>query len=318
MKFIKLNIIFAIVFHTVISFGQKKIQDIDLIAIAPYVSSQIEYLPASARVNLENKLDKMITSSGYSSSIGFENRFILTPNITVVNKNIVAGAPPKVALVLDVTFYVGDGISGLKYGSTSVQVKGVGTNETKAYNSAISRIGTNNKELKKLLENTKVKILDYFNSNCNNILKEADNYANLNQYDDALSVLNSIPKEITKCYALASNKLKPIYKKKIDNECKVYITKAENAWNYGLDYDAAKKAGEYLSEIDPASACYADAKRIFQLINKSLEKESERKWDFELKKQENINNYNLRALEMQENIRVARARYSGYNINRWW
>ncbi|MFT7442318.1 MAG: hypothetical protein ACI9Q3_000686 [Maribacter sp.] len=316
MKFIRFNIIFVIVLYTVTTFSQKKIKDIDLIAIAPYVSSQIEYLPSSARVNLENKLDKIITSSGYSSSIGFDSRFILTPNITVVNKNIVAGAPPKVALVLDVTFYVGDGVSGLKYGSTSIEAKGVGTNETKAYNSAIRRIGSNNKELKKLLEDSKNKIVNYFNSNCNNILKEADNYANLNQYDDALSVLNSIPKETSKCYSLASYKLRPIYKRKIDSECKIYITKAENAWNFGLDFDAAKNAGEFLSEIDPASSCYADAKKIFDLINKSLEKDATRKWEFEIKKQENIINYNLRSLEIQEKINVARAR--GYNVNRWW
>ena len=318
MKFIKLNIIFVIVFSTITTFSQKKVKDIDLIAIAPYVSAQIEYLPASARVNLENKLDKIISSTGYSSAIGYENRFILTPNITVISKDIVAGAPTKVVLVLDVTFYLGDGVSGLKYGSTSVEVKGVGINETKAYNSAIRRIGNKNKRVVELLEDSKGKILDYFNNNCKNIIKEADNFANLNQYDDALAVLNSIPKETSKCYSLASSKLRPIYKRKIDSECKIYIKKAENAWNFGLDFDAAKEAGEFLSEIDPASSCYNDAKKLFNLINKSLEKEQARKWEFELKKQENINNYNLRALEMQERISVARERYRGYNVNRWW
>ncbi len=318
MKRIRFNIIFALVLTTMVSFSQKVIDDVNLIAIAPYVSTQIEYMPTSARVNLENKLEKLITSSGFSSSIGSDSRFILTPNITVLSKNIVSGAPPKVALLLDVTFYIGDGVSGVKYGSASVEVRGVGSNETKAYNSAIRRIGHNNKELKKLLELSKSKIVNYFNSNCNNILKEADNYASLNQFDDALIVLNSIPKEISKCYAYASNKLKPIYKRKIDSECKILITKAENAWNYGLDYEAAKEAGEYLSEIDPASSCYSEAKKLFQLINKSLEKEAAKKWEFELKKQENINNYNLRALDIIEKISVAKAKYHNYNIRRWW
>lgn len=34
------------------------------------------------------------------------------------------------ALVLDVTLYIGDGIEGTKFASTSIQVKSVGTNET--------------------------------------------------------------------------------------------------------------------------------------------------------------------------------------------
>ena len=129
----KIRNIFLAVFFIVaaqISVAQEK-SNTDRIAILPYVSDQVEYLPSIAQI---------VSQNGFGSSTGYTNRFIITPNVSVLNKYVVSGAPTKISLELEVAIFVGDGVTGVKYASTSLNVKGVGLNEAKAYMSAVKSI----------------------------------------------------------------------------------------------------------------------------------------------------------------------------------
>ncbi|MGB1137283.1 MAG: hypothetical protein ACPGZQ_08530, partial [Flavobacteriaceae bacterium] len=170
-----------------------KVDDLGRIAIVPYVTDQVENFPEIAKNNLRSKMAQILTKNGIAGSAGFSSQFIMVPNVSVLSKDVVAGAPPKVAVNLEVAFFVGDGVNGVKYGSTAVYAKGVGSNETKAYVAALRNISSSNKELANLVETAKSRIVEYYNDNCDFILKEAESMAAQNDYDQALYTLSSVP-----------------------------------------------------------------------------------------------------------------------------
>ena len=133
------------------------------IVLAAYVPQQVDKMSDAARTMLTNKLSQIVTANGMGGSAANE-RFIITANIVTLTKDLTATAPPMTALGLEVTFYIGDGIEGTKFASKSVQVKGVGTNETKAYIEAIKQIKTNDPSYAAFIEEGKQKIIKYNNN----------------------------------------------------------------------------------------------------------------------------------------------------------
>jgi len=315
------NIFLALFFVAAqISVAQNNTSDNDRIAILPYVSDQVEYLPSIAKNNLQSKLAQIVSQNGFGSSTGYTNRFIITPNVSVLNKYVVSGAPTKISLELEVALFVGDGVTGVKYASTSLNVKGVGLNEAKAYMSAVKSIRPKNKRIKQLLEEAKQKILDFYND-CEFVLNDIDRLVNTEKYDEAISFANSVPRVSRKCYDLAYKKIKPIYKKKIDYDCKILLSQAEAAWNVGQDLESARNAGAFLTQISPASSCYRQMKTFHSKISTRLTNRENRDWNFLVKQQENLNDYKNEELDAWRQISLERAKnqpQQTYTIKGWW
>jgi hypothetical protein len=300
-----------------------QLSDEDRIAVLPYVSDQVEYLPAAAKNNLQSKLAQIVSANGYGSSAGsFPYRFIITPNISVVDKYVVSGAPPRISLNLNVALFVGDGVTGTKYASTAVNVKGVGRSETKAYLSALQRINSNNSAIKGLLRDAKQKIIAFYSNQCDFILKEADALAKQNRFDEALFQLNTIPRVSTDCFNKALDKATPIFKQKIDRDCNLLLNKAKNAWNGGLDFEAAQRAAEFLGQIEPSSSCFNDVERFYNTIQKRLKKVDGREWNFILQRQQDYTKIAVQSLKNYREVALANAQNQPqavtYNVRGWW
>ena len=137
-----------------------KLEDMGRLTLAAHVPKQIDQMPEAARSMLSNKISQIVTQNGMGGSARNE-RFILTANITILTKDIIPGPPPMHAYTLDITFYIGDGIEGTKFASKSVQMKGVGTNETKAYIEAIKLVKPTDPGIQSFVEEGKKKIMAY-------------------------------------------------------------------------------------------------------------------------------------------------------------
>lgn len=323
----KIKIIFIIVLCLILSKTEAqndlgKSDDLGRISIVPYVSEQVEHLPLSARNNLQSKLAQVVTANGLGDSQNYNTRFIITPNISVLDKYVVSGAPAKVALTLEVAVYVGDGITGKKFGSTAINVKGVGRNETKAYIAAVRQISSGDKNLQNLLMNAKNRILEYYNNECDFILKDAESLANQNQFENAIFVLTSVPNISKDCYNKALDMAAPLYQKKIDRDCKLLLNKAKNAWNAGLDFEAANDAASYLNQIEPNSDCYPQVESLSREINSRIKKVDDREWKFILKQQDDRTKVAVNQLQSLKEIALTYGQNQPqnpvYNIRGWW
>lgn len=241
----------------------KKSDDISRISLAAYIPQQTNSLPTAA-VNLMNdKLNQIVTKSGMGGSTRNE-RFIIVPSITIASKEVTETAPPITVLVLDLTLHIGDGIDGKKFSSSkTITLRGGGADETKAYVAAIRSISPSNQDIQNFVEEGKIKIIEYYNSKCDFIIKDAEALANTKNYDESIYKLASIPEVCKDCYEKCINKITDVYKSKMENECQTYIAKAKTLMAQENYFDAA----EFLSPILPDLKCYTDAQVLIKDIN---------------------------------------------------
>ena len=168
----------------------------DGILIGAYVPHQIESIPQSANKMLGNKLNQIITAKGIDYN-NYNGSFIITPNIVVLSKDVLPSAPTKLALNLEVTFYIVDGIEGTVFTSESIAAKGVGTNENKAYIAAMRQIRPKSPILQEFVKKGIKRVIEYYNNNCSLVLKKVDGLSAQNKYEEALAALAGVPEVST-------------------------------------------------------------------------------------------------------------------------
>lgn len=234
-----------------------KADDLARISLSPIVPDELQTVPAYAKKMLSNKLQQVATSNGMGG--GANPRFVITANIDILTKDIVAGPPTMIAMTLQVNFYIADVVAQKVFSNAVIEVKGVGTNETKAYISAIKKIAPKNPQLRHLVETGKEKIIEYYNSQCDFIITDAQAKADMKDFGRAIFTLTSIPEVCKECYDKAMGLVPDIYQKFMDDQCQKDLAAAKGA--YGSK--DIEKTMMYLSKITPESKCYEDAQTLY-------------------------------------------------------
>jgi len=261
-----------------------KIDDLGRISLTAYIPDQIEQIQPIAKNALENKLNQITTQNGIAGP-KYNNRFILTANIVVVSKDITPTAPPMTALNLDINLYIGDGVDGILYSNTTITVKGVGANENKAYLDAIKNIKPSDLLIQKFVEKGKSKIIEYYNTRCDFLLKQSQALESQNKFEEAIFLLTSVPEVCKDCYEKSMNSIGPIFSKYIERECKKLLLNAKSTWAVSQTFETAEAVGEYLSQIDPKSSCYPEAISLAKEMSDRIRKINDREWELKQKTQ---------------------------------
>jgi hypothetical protein len=297
--------------------SQKKSDDLGRIKLNVYLPEQVEAIPTIASRQLVTKLNQITTKNGLGGSV-VNPRFIIASKVDVLTKDITPTAPPMTALTLGISFYVGDGYDGVLFGSEYLEVKGVGSNKNKAYISAIRNIRTSSPVFKKMIENGKIKILEYYNSKCDFILQKAKTLSAQGKHDEAIYELASIPEACKDCYIKSMKAIEPIYQKKIDDEAKVKLQKCIGIWSHSQSVEGGQEIAEILSTINPNAKSFDKVISLYSRVEKRVKELDKRKLDFKLKKLE------------QESERIKAARDIGVaygenqpthiykRANSWW
>lgn len=298
-----------------------KTDDLGRIMLSTYVPEQIEGMPDIAMSSLENKLSQIASANGMGGN-SYNSRFIITANVSVLSKDITPTAPPMHAYTLEVTFYIGDGIDGINFSSYSVNLKGVGKNETKAYIAALKNLKTNDSQYQSFIDKGKSRIIEYYNSRCDFILKEAQSLVSRNEFDAAIYTLTSVPEVCADCYGKCMDAVGPIYQKQIDRDCQLKLAEANAIWSANQDMNAANYAGEVLSGIEPQAACYNSALALTQKIASRVKELDKREWNFKLKQQQDNVNIKKATIDAAKAIGVAygngQPKSVVYNTRGWW
>ncbi len=286
MKNCKLLLLLILPFTISITTAQnseKTLNDNQRLPISVWIPEQSD-LTSESKNNLENKLMQIATANGMSGDAG-SSRFIITANIVVTSKDITPTAPPMHAYSLDVTLYIGDGYEGTSFASHTTSVKGVGQNETKALNAALKNMKTNDIAYQAFVSKGKTKIIEFYNSQCDLIIKEAQTLASQNRFEEAIYKLTGIPEVCKDCYIKCMDAVGPIYQSQIDRECQMKLNKASNIWAANQNVEAANAAGEILSTIEPDAVCFREVKALAEKIAPRVKEIDGREWQYILKDQ---------------------------------
>ena len=293
----KIIAILILTFAAITSNAQVKLDDFGRIVLNTYLPDNIA-IPTEAKNLLLTKLNQITSNNGMGGSQS-NPRFIITANVNVGTKDIIAGPPQMIAQNLDVTLFIGDAITNTIFTNTTLSLKGVGTNENKAFIEALKTINPKNKEVLAFLEEGKTKIINYYSTNCDFIIKEAQTLVKQEKYDEAIYQLSLVPDVCQDCYFKCLDTLSVVYQKKIDADCRTKFKLAKVTWSAAQNPEGAEKVGDILSTINPLASCQAEIDAFIKTIDAKLKADEKAKWQFKMKQ------YADKIAAHKEQVRIA-------------
>ena len=297
MKKLSFVILLLVSFQTQ---AQAKLEDFGRIILNTYLPEN-NSIPSEAKKALETKLNQITTNNGMGGS-AVNPRFIITAVLNIGTKDIIPGPPQMIAQNIDVTLFVGDAITNTVFSNTVISIKGVGTNENKSLIDAIKNINPKNKDISTFLEEGKNKIISYYTTQCDFIIKDAETLAKQQKFDEAIYKLALVPEVCKECYFKCLDDLTKIYQLKIDADCKSKFNEAKTTWTANPNPAGAEKAGDILSTINPEATCQTEITMFIKNIDAKLKADEKARWQFKMKQ------YADKIAIKKDQIRIAEAK----------
>jgi hypothetical protein len=287
--------------------AQVKLDDFGRIVLNTYLPDN-NSIPAEAKKALETKLSQITSNNGMGGSTA-NPRFIITAVLNVTTKDIVPGPPQMIAQNIEVTLFIGDAITNTVFSNTIISIKGVGTNENKSLIDAIKNINPKNKDITAFLEEGKNKIISYYVTQCDFIIKDSETLAEQEKYDEAIYKLALVPEVCKDCYFKTSELIGNLFQQKIDTDCKAKLSKAKMLWSGQQNIRQAEEVIVVISDINPNAACYTAAANFTKEINAKIKADEKARLELALKKyndkmeqeKQQINAYKEIAVEYAKN-----------------
>ena len=259
---------------SIIMFGQN---NFTLGLLLPEPSSNINETGIS---RLENKMISLVNKSD-AFSYGYTNDFVLSPIVDVGESGLVQGGLENLAVTkVEITFLIKQISTGKTYGTISKTYKGSGKNQNSAITNSFSQINPTDKSIHQFLSESKEKIEKYYSENCSKIIQNAINIAKSGDYEQSISLLQSIPDTGNNCFASAQQSSLNYYKLYQKKLCSNNLTKAKSE----IALNNFDNAVYYLQFIDNESACYKEAENLINQISSKITKKENQEFDLESKR----------------------------------
>lgn len=302
----KIICLLAFTVITITSSAQLKLDDFGRVILNSYLPDNIN-LPTEAKSLLLTKLNQIASNNGMGGSQA-NPRFIITANVNVGTKDIIAGPPQLIAQNLDITFFVGDAITNTIYANTTLSLKGVGTNENKAFIEAIKTINPKNKELLSFLEEGKTKIINYYATQCDFILKQANTLADQFKFNEAIYELMTVPDICKECYFKSKEEATLIFKKKIESDCTEKLKEAKLIWAAEPTENGALKAAAVMISIVPSDNCKTEINKLSIDIKNKLQLDQKKKYDYDMLEIQKRYDTEQKIIDAQKQIALEQAK----------
>jgi hypothetical protein len=293
-------IIIAVANMVSVAFAQSEggviLNDATRVVLNTYVSDDASVVPDYAQSYLKDKLNQIATTNGMGmGGNDINGRFFLTAKPVFVNKEMVPSTPATYAMNVDVILYIVDANDKTIFETTTVNVKGAGNTENKAFTQAVRSIKADSPQLKSFLEKGKQKIVAYFNTNCDILLQTAQSLANRNEYGEAYYIIGGIPSVARDCYGRSLTLAEKIFPQHMEFDCKSKLNEARTIWNASISREGADRAGELLSQINPNAKCFGEAQKLGEEIKARVKQLDGREWDLFFKKEYDLPKANIQA-----------------------
>jgi hypothetical protein len=212
---------------------------------------------------------KLDVESISSSNAGVERVFLAECNLSVLVKRTKRE----------------EGNSEAIFNSRSWRITGSGSTKEEAISNALNNISNIDKKVVDFFSDVKQKITDYFKTNCNLVIKEAERAINMKNYQEAIALYYSVPSNAP-CYNAAVDASQKVYATAVKDECeksllklKSYVALAQSQNTEKANYYTM--ALDVMKDMSPASdKCFAEAKLEIEKIEKRLAGEEKNKWEF--------------------------------------
>jgi predicted Rdx family selenoprotein len=302
------KLITAIIITTFVTatYAQVALNDFGRIIINTYLPENLN-IPSEARGLLLTKLNQITSNNGIGGSQA-NSRFIITANVNIVTKDIIAGPPQMIAQNLEITLFIGDAISNTIFSNTIINLKGVGTNENKAFIDAIKNINPKNKEVLAFLDEGKSKIISYYSTQCDFILQKANTFASQYKFEEAIYSLMIVPETCKDCYLKCQDQATVIFTKKIESDCTEKLKEAKTIWASEPTKSGAEKTTKILITIIPSDNCKEEISKVSTEIKMKLEDYEKKKYDLDMLERKQMYDTEQKRIDVFREIALEQAK----------
>lgn len=312
------KIIFTFLLLVLSSFSWGQESSFGKITISPFIPEDTE-LDATATRLLKTKLNQIVTTNDAVG--GFDRKFIIVPSLNVLTESETGTIPQKTSAKVSITFFVGDGVAGVLFNSSNIEVTGVGDDHADAIYSAIRKVNVKDAGLQALITEAKGRIVEYYNTTAPILIKEAEDFMASYEYEEALMRLSVIP-SLCSSYDKAQSLISKCGSKIIERENYSLLTKAKAVWSANPNEFGATEASSYLSQVIISSSHYKNEvdKLTNQMRQRLAQLEDKR---IELAKVKILSEERLEAERINASARVTSTFISSlpslvFNILRWF
>jgi tetratricopeptide (TPR) repeat protein len=257
----------------------QSVEDVGKIALSVVMPENVDGLNVSQISKLESKITQITTKAGLSAS-GYNQNFVIYPRFAIYETNVVEGGMQNITVVTaELSLFIKQVNNNLLFSSVAKNLKGSGKTKEIAMTNAIAQIPVSDKAFAEFVAEGKQKIVAYYEQNCDDIVKKADAFSKMQQYEQALGLLMSVPEEVSSCYNKILQKSVDTYKAYQKQHCTEQLQQARTL-SAAMNYDEALGV---LSEIDPSTECFAEAKTMLKSIENKISAEYKKRWDMQVK-----------------------------------
>lgn len=249
---------------------QLSAQECDM-PIAVTIPQHLEGLSDTQRDYLYNKIEQMVVSQGVSADF-YSTQFILNATVAGIQKETLSTTPVSVACQGEVILRLLDR-NGMKViTSKNLNIRGAGSDETKALQNALKLINPQNKNLTDFVSKAKTKVLAYYDQQVMKIISQSRKLSSLGQYEEAFNLLAAVP-ECCSEYTKVTSEMVAMYPKALNKIGENYLKQARMIWTANQSREAAEEVCYWLSLIDPRSSAYPAGERLYAEVKGRVKEE---------------------------------------------
>jgi hypothetical protein len=271
-------IILLVIIGSTLSSNAQSTNEVGKIVLSVVMPNNVEGMNDSQLSKLETEITKIVTSTGLSAS-GYNNNFVIYPKFAINETSVVESGLQDITIIdCDLTLFIKQVDNNVIFSTISKSLKGNGKNKLIAITSALTKINTSDKDYQLFIEKGKTKILQYYESKCQDIIKKSESLVKIQNYEQALGLLMTVPEEVS-CYNKVQEKSIEAYKAYQKQRCIIQIQEAKTQ----LAVNNYSSALNTLSQIDPSTPCFKESQTLVNNAASKVDAEDKKLWDFKMK-----------------------------------
>ena len=258
--------------------------------------------PQNAVQALESRMLSIASKNGIVG-YGGDPAFVFAALITPISKDVTTTAPVKKVIKYTMNLYVANIVTGDVYGSSSMEIMGIGKSFELAAVNAMNSV-EDNSNIQKMLNESSEKIVSWYQNHSKEFVSKVNDYISHEEYGKAYALLASVPSEATECFQYAQENKGKIYEKYLQRQSAEYYRQMIDEIAKSSD-DYNPVVGGYFQMIPPNAPDYEKAKNKYEkyIADIAKAKETERDRAFYLEKDK----IEVRKLEIQAQISASEA-----------
>ena len=235
------------------------------VAIGLVCPDSAEGFSAAGRNRLCHKIQQIATQNGVATDR--DGTFVIYPAFDVSDVQHVEGGMKTLTVVRgDLVLVVAQPKAGMTIHSMTVPLTCSGFSLSEALTAVVSGIDVRDPVYANFLQESKERIGTYYETHCDQLLRQARGLADQRQYEAALALLACYPVSLPSYDRVVAVML-AIYQRYQQAMCRQWLQEAKGCVAL-QDYVGAVA---WLTQMDPESPCYAEGERLMETIQTKIE-----------------------------------------------